>query len=372
MRFSFSPTNIALSASDDEAMIDAEIAQALLADELGFDMVKFGERHFNGYGVANPLQLLAAVAPRLRRAWVGTGITVAAAHHPVRLAEMINVLDHLAKGRALVGIGSGQSPADALAFGWDAVQQKGRMLAECLDSLEALWAKNAADQPVSVASSFYNGTLLERIVPSPYRKARPHLKISASNEAAIERAARNGWPVYLGPGTARDEQAKFERYRTALLDAGHAGDILDHCLGWTSGLTLGLHIADTDAQARDEARWLVAGFSEWLARKFEVDDEAERRQGLAPNGSGLRPAAIKAETAALERMIIAGSPDTIARRVHEFADLGVGLFQVAFVGQTDPARRALGDAALRLFSKTVLPAFSETARSDLAERAAHG
>jgi limonene 1,2-monooxygenase len=361
MRFSFSPTNIALSSEEDEAMVDAEVRQALLADQLGFDMVKFGERHFSGYGVANPLQLLAALAPRLEHAWVGTGITVAAAHHPVRLAEMINVLDHVSKGRAIVGIGSGQSTADSLAFGWDAVDQKGKMLAECLDNLEALWAKKAEDPPVAITSSFYRGTLLERIVPSPYRKARPHLKISASNEAAIERAARQGWPIYLGSGSAENERPKFEQYKSALAQAGHSETTVDHCLGWTSGLTLALHIADTDVQAQEEARWLVGGFSEWLWRKLATDDAAERAQGLAANASGLRPGEVPSDRAALEKIVVAGSPETIARRVGEFAELGIGLFQVAFVGQTDPERRALGENALRLFAETILPQFQTPA-----------
>ena len=357
MRFSFSATNTALRPEDDEAMVASEIAQVLLADELGFDMVKFGERHFGGYGVANPLQLLAAVAPRLRRAWVGTGITVAADHHPVRLAEMINVLDHLARGRSIVGIGSGMSPADALAFGFDSVTQKAAMLAECLDALEVLWAKRPADPPVTIQSSVYRGTLIERISPSPFRKARPHLKISASTDQAIERAVRNGWPVYLGPGTAEQEGPLFARYRAALLAAGHGDEVEEHCLGWTSAVTLGMHIAETDAQAQDEARWLIEPVKKWSAEKQSVDAEAERRQGLAPNEARLKPVVAAPGEDFWSRFVVTGGPETIARRVRAFADLGVGLFQVALVGQTDADRRAVGDKALRLFAAEVIPRF---------------
>lgn len=359
MRFSFSATNTALHPEDDEAMVEAEVAQALLADQLGFDMVKFGERHFSGYGVANPLQLLAAVAPRLSHAWVGTGITVAPDHHPVRLAEMINILDHLARGKALVGIGSGMSTADALAFGFDSVTQKKAMLAECLDALEALWAKRPEDPPVTIETSHYRGTLLERISPTPWRKPRPHLKISASNDQSIARAVRNGWPVYLGPGDAEQERASFERYRQSLLSAGHDQAVIDHCLGWTSAVTLGLHIAETDEQAREEARWLMAPTREWAARKQVADAASEKIQGLGANQAGLRHVSGEPDEAFWDRFVFHGSPETIARRVREFERLGVGLFQVAFVGQTDPQRRALGEKALRLFASEVMPQFGD-------------
>jgi limonene 1,2-monooxygenase len=363
MRFSFSPTNTALTPDDDEEMVKSEISQALLADDLGFDMVKFGERHFSGYGVANPLQLLAALAPRLKKAWVGTGITVAAAHHPIRLAEMINILDHVAQGRAIIGVGSGQSAADSLAFGFNAIEQKGKMLAECLDALEVVWAKKPDDPPVTIQSSFYKGTLLERISPSPYRKPRPHLKISASNDEAVARAVRQGWPVYLGPGSAEDERPKFERYKAALLVSGHNQQTIDHCLDWTSALTLGLHIADTDAQAKEEAKWLVAPLRQWVTRKVSIDDRAEKAQGLTPNESRLRPMAIVPDDDDFwDRVVIHGSPETIARRVGEFAKLGIGLFQVAFVGQTDPERRALGVQALRLFARTVMAEFQDSSK----------
>ena len=357
MRFSFSATNTALDPEDDEAMVEAEMRQVLLADELGFDMVKFGERHFSGYGVANPLQILASVAPRLKQAWVGTGITVAPDHHPVRLAEMINILDHLAKGRVVIGIGSGMSTVDALAFGFDSVTQKKAMLAECLDAMEALWAKQPHDPPVTIETSHYQGTLLERIVPTAYRKRRAHLKISASSEQSIARAARCGWPVYLGVGDADAERATFERYRVALLAEGHEQAVLDHCFGWSSAVTLGLHIAETDEQAREEAQWLLQPTKEWAARRLVADAASERIQGLSANQAGLRHIEARPITEIWDDFVVHGSPETIARRVRGFEELGVGLFQVAFVGQTDPSRRALAERAMRLFAERVMPEF---------------
>lgn len=109
------------------------------------------------------------------------------------------------------------STSDALAFGFDSVTQKRSMLAECLNALEALWAKQPNDPPVTIQTDRYRGTLLKRIVPTPFRKPRPYLKISASSAASIARAARNDWPVYLGVGDAEEESSTFERCRAAEL-----------------------------------------------------------------------------------------------------------------------------------------------------------
>lgn len=359
MRFSFSATNTALDPDDDEAMIESEIRQVLLADRLGYDMVKFGERHFGGYGSANPLQFLAAVAPQLTNAWVGTGIAVAPDYHPVRLAEMINVLDHIARGKLIVGIGSGMSVADGVAFGFDSVEQKKVMLGECLDALDLLWGKAPDDPPVSFETSHYRGTLLQRISPTPWRKDRPHLKLTAGGDPNIERAARHGWPVYLGPGDAEAEAATFHRYREKLRAHGHDEEKLAHALGWTSAVTIGLHIADTDAQAEDEARWLLEGTKIWAARREQVERKAEDIQQLRPNEAQLRHIARDLDDDFWKSVVVAGSPETVARRVQGFADLGAGLFQVAFVGQTDAERRALGDKAIELFAREVIPRFKD-------------
>ena len=64
----------------------------------------------------SPSVFLAAVAQRTRRLRLGALVYVLPAHHPLRLAEEICMLDHLSQGRLEVGIGRGASAARTALF----------------------------------------------------------------------------------------------------------------------------------------------------------------------------------------------------------------------------------------------------------------
>ena len=68
----------------------------------------------------SPSVFLAAVAQRTKRIRLGALVYVLPAHHPLRLAEEICMLDHLSHGRLEVGIGRGASPHELDYFGVDA------------------------------------------------------------------------------------------------------------------------------------------------------------------------------------------------------------------------------------------------------------
>jgi alkanesulfonate monooxygenase SsuD/methylene tetrahydromethanopterin reductase-like flavin-dependent oxidoreductase (luciferase family) len=62
---------------------------------------------------------LAAVAQRTSRLRLGPLVYVLPAHHPLRLAEEICMLDQLSRGRLEVGVGRGASPHELQYFGID-------------------------------------------------------------------------------------------------------------------------------------------------------------------------------------------------------------------------------------------------------------
>ncbi|WP_070151977.1 hypothetical protein [Sphingobium phenoxybenzoativorans] len=57
------------------------------------------------------------------------------------------------------------------------------------------------------------------------------------------------------------------------------------------------------------------------------------------------------------RGVVCGGPETIERHVREFADIGVGLFQVASLGQFDAEARAIAAKSTRLFAERIIPEF---------------
>ena len=86
--------------------IDEVIAEAQLAESVGFDSCFFGEHHQDTDGfLPSPLIVATAVAARTRTLRVGTSVILLPLHHPVRLAEDAITLDLVSKGRLVIGVG---------------------------------------------------------------------------------------------------------------------------------------------------------------------------------------------------------------------------------------------------------------------------
>ena len=67
----------------------------------------------------SPSVFLAAAAQRTSRLRLGALVYILPAHHPLRLAEEICMLDHLSNGRLEIGIGRGASPHEIEYYGID-------------------------------------------------------------------------------------------------------------------------------------------------------------------------------------------------------------------------------------------------------------
>ncbi len=89
-------------------------------DRAGFRTYHMSEHHATPLNMTpSPSVFLAAVAQRTRRLRFGALVYVLPAHHPLRLAEEICMLDHLSGGRVELGVGRGASPHELAYFGVD-------------------------------------------------------------------------------------------------------------------------------------------------------------------------------------------------------------------------------------------------------------
>src|SRR5712671_5375572 len=105
---------------------DLELAEWL--DELHYDEFWVGEHHSAGWEtIGSPEMFLVAAAERTQRIRLGTGVISIPYHHPFNVAQRMVHLDHLSHGRAILGVGPGALPSDAVMLGIDPMTQRDRM-----------------------------------------------------------------------------------------------------------------------------------------------------------------------------------------------------------------------------------------------------
>lgn len=95
---------------------DMELIEHL--DRCGYDEAWIGEHHSAGTElIASPEIFIAAAAERTRQIRLGTGVTSIAYHNPLWVADRMVLLDHLTRGRSMLGCGPGSLPTDSMMLG---------------------------------------------------------------------------------------------------------------------------------------------------------------------------------------------------------------------------------------------------------------
>ena len=102
---------------------DLELIQHL--DRLGWDEAWIGEHHSAGSEIiASPEIFIAVAAERTRHIRLGTGVISVSYHNPLWVAERAVLLDHLTRGRFMLGLGPGSLPTDAAMVALDQSQTR--------------------------------------------------------------------------------------------------------------------------------------------------------------------------------------------------------------------------------------------------------
>lgn len=359
MKFSIFQLPTSFDARDDGAVLDAVIEQALYADRTGWNAVFQAEHHTSGLSPqgADSMMFAAHLAGRFKQAWIGFALLVVPYEHPVRLVERMNLLDRLTEGRCLFGVGSGNRDIqECVSLGIEMGDAASYMLEEHMTIAAALWEREpASEAPYVFDTKYFKGTIVDRVVPSPFTKPTPKIMGVAMRDASIERSAKNGWPVFVF-GSGPDANRRLRLYREQLAAADHSPEVLQHCMEWTTHTVIHAVVADTDAEARailvkhlksDEARRGRQGVFQGRARAW-LGVETPPRPSFGDLTDPDRPD------------YMWGGPDRIAQLVQERVDLGYGNVMLCFDGDVySPERREDTERSMALFSEEVMPRFKD-------------
>lgn len=173
--------------------------------------------------VFDPWVALGAIAARTERVRLGTLVTPVARRRPWKLARETVTLDHLSRGRAVLGVGLGYPPdADFELLGEDPDDRaRAAKLDEGLEVLTRLWS----GEPVDFAGRHFH-VHETRFLPTPLQRPRIPIWVAGMwpNRAPLRRAARfdgvvpikaeRGLPTALGADELAEVVAYVREHRT--------------------------------------------------------------------------------------------------------------------------------------------------------------
>ena len=126
---------------------DEDLELVRRADRLGFSEIWVGEHMMLEWeNMPTPELFIARALGETEQIVFGTGVVLLHFHDPVQVAHRIAMLDHLAKGRFMFGIGSGGTPSDAemLRIDPDPGAQRDRMM-EGIELILSIWENGPQD-----------------------------------------------------------------------------------------------------------------------------------------------------------------------------------------------------------------------------------
>jgi alkanesulfonate monooxygenase SsuD/methylene tetrahydromethanopterin reductase-like flavin-dependent oxidoreductase (luciferase family) len=338
-----------LGRSESEAF-DEAMAQVDAAERLGLDVMWLAELHFEPRRslLSTPLAIASAIAARTRRIKIGIAVQVLPLCHPLRLAEEAATVDQLSHGRLIFGVGRSGVAQTYAAYGVSYAESQARFR-EILDIVERAWT----EPKFSYAGTYYGFDDVS-VVPKPYQKPTPPIRIAASTPDTFPLIGRRGVPVFASVRHTNwsDLRSQIDSYQAAWRAAGHRG----RGEVYVSAPT---YVAETEERARDEARDSIMHFYREQANLLEgaarlVDPvTAERRMRR------VRDLRQRSYTAALDANVLIGTPDRIAAKLKALeSEIGLsGLLAELNCGGLIPHDRVLN--AMRLLCEEVMPRFAQ-------------
>lgn len=318
----------------DREVIEQAFWEVDFAEANGYHTVWVTEHHLSEYGLVGvPSVYAAAIAQRTRRLRIGYGIAVVPMHHPIRLAEEIAWVDHLSEGRLWVGLGPGFSPYEFEAFGVSLDDRTART-DEGFEIIKGL----LSNETFSYEGQFWQVPPVT-LKPRPYTNPHPPLLLASSGEESLKRAARLGMPALIGFRPNEELGARIQTYRSVREELGVSEEQIRQEVGLL-GVLRRVHVADTDAQALADIVPPLIWYSATGARvhrrsgSTSIDPKTGKRPvtsaapqaGSLPDGTAAPAAPPSAEEVIRqsEGGMIAGSPETVLRKLLELEDLGIG------------------------------------------------
>ncbi|MEO7402825.1 MAG: LLM class flavin-dependent oxidoreductase [Burkholderiales bacterium] len=199
----------------------------LLADKLGFSEAYVGEHITDlAENVTSSMMFLASVAHETKNIILGTGTINMPNSHPAAIAGQVAMLDHMLKGRFIMGISPGGLMSDAEVFG-NYQKDRNAIFLESINMVLDIWK---GEGPYGLNGQFFNVSTARTMIPEigqgtilkPYQRPHPRIVVTAvaPHSKGVTEAAKRGWmPIsanFLHPQWVASHWPRYVEGRAAV------------------------------------------------------------------------------------------------------------------------------------------------------------
>jgi phthiodiolone/phenolphthiodiolone dimycocerosates ketoreductase len=308
-------------------------------------------RHLDALAVA------AAVAALTKNVPIATSVVDTVRRHPSMLAQSALTIDHLARGRFILGLGSGETE-NTVPYGFDFSKPVGR-LEESLKVIRLLWE---TDGPVNFEGQFYK-LHHARMDTEPFEGRFPKIWLAASGPRALDIAGRYAdgwWPA--GAYSPEEYADKLGKIRESAERAGRDPLAIVPAFIWTCLIGDEAELEEILSAPLIKAYLLHISADILKAHGFDHPMGPEWRGYQDINPATLTRERILAMLArtdvnAIRAVVPTGSPQEVARTLKGFADAGLrvpkildysGMAGLKFAARSPAKVMEAEDAFLRL------------------------
>jgi limonene 1,2-monooxygenase len=321
---------------------DLELIEWL--DYLGYDEAWVGEHHSGGWEIiSSPELFLAAAGERTKRIRLGTGVVSVPYHHPFQTADRIVLLDHLTRGRAMLGVGPGALPADAAFLNINPQSQRPGMD----EGLGIIMRLLTEDEPITYQGSWFE-LKNAQLQLKPYQ--RPHMPIAVASTispSGMTTAGKHGVGVLsIASYSAEGLQALPNQWSFAEKAAAEAGRAAPSRKSWR--VVLPVHLAETQEEAyRDVDPGLLHWNNEYFFGTLkhpafqEYDDAPKLAQQMSQFGAP-----------------VIGTPDDMVARISQLQEVSGGFGTVLLLAH-EWCDRQRTMKSFELMARYVMPRFQD-------------
>src|SRR5687767_14892328 len=344
-------------AEDREAVI--------LADRLGFYDAFIGEHLTEkSENITNSFIFLASLVHATETIKLGTGTSNLSHSHPVLIASHAAMLDHMARGRFILGVSPGALRSDAEALGL-LEEDRNKLFADAIDVILAIWERDPPYEIDFPGNRFRVTTAATRIpeihrgeLYKPYQKPRPEIVgtvVAPGSKGVIAMGERDFHPLSANFLLAQHLPSHWENYVEGKRRAGQMPDPAE----WRIARTI--FVADDDKTAvrygREESNGPYRYYWRMMGKKMRFSG----RQIVFKTHPGQDDDELT-DDYLVERLVICGTVNRVVDEILALREQAGDFGEIVYAGM-DWVDARLARRSMELMATEVMPRVNRTLQS---------